>query len=77
MHRVIKKLTNKIIDLKRNIGEIYSNQIPYQNFFRRLVENKPLELPPPPANLNIKLDDARMDHFCTYHQPNHPNKTFL
>lgn len=74
-HGAIKELTNEIIDVKRNIGDNYYNQGPYQNSFRRLVENKPLELPPCPANLNVKLDDVGMDNFCTYHQANHPEKT--
>lgn len=58
IHKVIKKLTNKIINDKINNEEGYSNKKPYQNFFRRLAENKPLELPPPPTNLNFKLDDV-------------------
>lgn len=71
----MKKLTNEIIDVKRNIGEVSSNHKPYRNFFRRLAQNKPLELPHPPANLNIKLDDITHDNFCTYHQANHIDKT--
>lgn len=66
LHMVIKKFTNEIIDFKKNIGEISSNQRPYWNFFRRPVENKPLELPPPPANLDIGKDDVAMDNICTY-----------
>lgn len=76
VHRVIKKITNEIIDVKRNIGENYSTQIPYQIVFRKLVEKKPLELPPPPPNLNIELDDVGMDNFFTYHQENHSKKKF-
>ena len=67
LHRVINKLTNKIIDVRRFIGEGFSNQKPYQNLFRRLAENKPLELPPTLSNLNFELDDVAQDNFCTYH----------
>jgi hypothetical protein len=66
LHRFIKKLTNEIIDVKINISESSSNQRPYQNFFKRRIENKPFELPLPHANLNIELDDVGMDTFCTY-----------
>ena len=34
-----------------------------------------MELPPPPSNLNIKLDDVSQDNFCTYHQASHSEKT--
>ena len=74
LHRVIKKIRNKIIYVKRNISESSSNQIPYRNLFRRPVENKPLGSLPPPTNLNIKLDDVAIDNFFKYHQVNHPEK---
>jgi len=49
--RMIKYLSNDIIDMKRNIGEGTSNQRPYKPFLRRPIPHRAIE--PPPANLNL------------------------
>jgi hypothetical protein len=36
MQRMIKRLSNEVIDMKMNNGEGTSNQRPYRPFFRRL-----------------------------------------
>jgi hypothetical protein len=67
--RMVKKLSNKIIDMKRNVGEGNQGQIPYKPFFKRNPPFKAIELPP--ANLNIDLGNVASDSFCTYHHENH------
>lgn len=37
LHRFIKKLTNEIIDVEKNIGEGTSNKILFKNLFRKPV----------------------------------------
>jgi hypothetical protein len=72
LQRMIKKLSNEIVDMKRNAGEGTSNQRPYRPFFKIPPPYKAIE--PPPTNLNIDLGDVASDSFCTYHQENHSEK---
>jgi hypothetical protein len=66
---MVKKLSNEIIDMKRNAGEGNQGQRPYKPFFKRNPPFKAIE--PPPTNLNIDLGNVASDSFCTYHQENH------
>jgi hypothetical protein len=52
LQRMIKKLSNKIIDMKRSVGEGNQNKIPYKTLFNRNPPFKSIE--PPPTNLNIQ-----------------------
>jgi hypothetical protein len=71
---MVKKLSNEIIDMKRNVGEENLGQRTYKPFFKR---NPPFkEIEPPPANLNIDLGNVASDSFCTYHQENHSKRDF-
>jgi hypothetical protein len=69
---MVKKLSNEIIDMKRNVGEGNQGQRPYKPFFKRNQPFKAIE--PPPANLNIDLGNVASDSFCTYHQENHSER---
>jgi hypothetical protein len=72
LQRMVKKLSNEIIDMKRNAGEGNQGQRPYKPFFKRNQPFKAIE--PPPANLNIDLGNVASDSFCTYHQENHSER---
>jgi hypothetical protein len=72
LQHMFKKLSNDIIDMKRNEGEGNQRQRPYKPFFKR---NGPFkEIEPPPGNLNIDLGNVVSDSFCTYHQENHSER---
>jgi hypothetical protein len=72
LQRMVKKLSNEIIDMKRSAGEGNQGQRPYKPFFKRNPPFKAIE--PPPANLNIDLGNVASDSFCTYHQENHSER---
>jgi hypothetical protein len=74
LQRMVKKLSNEIVDMKRNAGEGTSNPRPYKPFFRKNPPFKALE--PPPANLNIDLGEVASDSYCNYHQEHHSEKDF-
>jgi hypothetical protein len=74
LQRMVKKLSNEIIDMKRSAGEGNQGQRPYKPFFKRNQPFKAIE--PPPANLNIDLGNVASDSFCTYHQENHSEREF-
>jgi hypothetical protein len=62
---MVKKLSNEIIDMKRNEGEGNQGQRPYKTFFKRNLSFKSIETPP--DNLNIDLGNVTSNSFCTYH----------
>jgi hypothetical protein len=71
--KLVKKLSNEVVDLINNVGEGYSKQKYFHPFFKK-IDNlpKPLETP----GLTLNLDDFGMDNLCSYHQMNHSKKTF-
>jgi hypothetical protein len=74
LQRMVKKLSNEIVDMKRNVGEGTSIPSPYKPFFRKPPPFKAIE--PPPANLNIDLGEVASDSYCNYHQEHHSEKDF-
>jgi hypothetical protein len=74
LQRMVKKLSNKIIDMKRSAGEGNRIQIPYKPFFKRNPPFKAIE--PPPSNLNIDLGNVASDSFFNYHQENQSERDF-
>ena len=72
MQRMIKCLSNEIIDIKSNVGEGTLNQRLYDPFFRIHVPPKLIE--PPLVILNIDLEGVAIYNFCNYHQANHSEK---
>jgi hypothetical protein len=74
LQHMVKKLSNKIIDMKRSAREGNQVQRPYKPFFKR---NPPFkEIEPPPANLNIDMGNVASDSLCTYHQENHSKRDY-
>ena len=69
LHRMVKQLSNEIIDLKKNSGESTSGR----GFFR-FPDKKhfPQKQHPPPKNINIQ--DYAMDNFFWAHKDNHSEK---
>jgi hypothetical protein len=74
LQRMIKKLSNEIVDMKRSAREGNQGQRPYKPFFKRNPPFKAIE--PPPANLNIDLGNVASDSFCTYHQEKHSERDY-
>jgi hypothetical protein len=72
LQRMVKKLSNDIIDMKRTSREGNQVQRSYKPFFKRNPSLKEIE--PPPANLNIDLRNVASDSLCTYHQENHSER---
>jgi hypothetical protein len=72
LQRMVNKLSNEIIDMKRSAGEGNQSQNPYKPLFKRNQPFKAIE--PPPTNLNIDLGNVVSDSFCTYHQEKHSER---
>jgi hypothetical protein len=72
LQRMVKKFSNKIIDMKRSAGEGNQGQRPYNPFFFLNLAFKSIE--PPPSNLNINLRNVASNSFYTYHQENHSER---
>jgi hypothetical protein len=72
LQRMINKLSNKIIDMKRSVGEGNQGHRPYKAFFKRNPLFKAIE--PPPSKLNIDLGNIACESFCTYHQEKHSKR---
>jgi hypothetical protein len=66
LQRMVKKLSNVIIDMKRSAGEGNQGQRPYKPFFKRTPPFKEIETPL--SNLNIDMVNVTSDSLCTYHQ---------
>jgi hypothetical protein len=74
LQRMIKKLSNDIVDMKISARESTSNQRPYRHFFKRPPPFKSIE--PSLANLNIDLRDVALNSFYSYHKKNHFENNF-
>jgi hypothetical protein len=74
LQRMVKKLSNEIIDMKRSEGEGHQGQRPYKPFFKMNLPFKEIE--PPPTNLNIDLGNVASESFYTYHQEKHSKRDF-
>jgi hypothetical protein len=66
LQRMVKKLSNEIIDMKRSAGKVTKARGPINIFSKEIHCSKRLNLPP--SNLNIDLGNIAVDSFCTYHQ---------
>jgi hypothetical protein len=74
LQRMIKKLSNKIVDMKRSVGEGNQVQRPYKPIFKRNPPFKAIE--PPPSNLNINLGNVTSDSLCMHHQEKHSKRDY-
>jgi len=71
--KLVKKLSNEVVDVKKNVGEGPSRTIPFHSFFKR-NDNHPK--PPKVPQLMLNTDTFGSDNFCSYHQQNHSEKKF-
>ena len=70
--KLVKKLSNEVVDLMKNNGEGSSKPRPFYPFFKRNDSaSKPPKVPCPTLNLY----DFGMDNFYSYHHHNHYEKT--
>ena len=70
MQRVIKQLTNEIIDLNKKTGE---GKKPFKPFFKKKTSMDTPPLIPPTSGIN--LEDCAMENFCHTHHTNHSERT--
>jgi hypothetical protein len=68
MQRVLKQITNELIDLKKRKGE---GRKPFKPFMKK----RTYSTPPIPLTSNINIEDYAMDNFCRTHHANHSEKT--
>ena len=68
MWRVIKHLTNDIIDLKKNKGE---GKKPFKPFLKKKIDFAPQILP----TSGIKLEYCAMENYCHTHHVNNSERT--
>ena len=70
IQRIIKKLTNEIIDLKKSNGE---GKKPFKPFIKKsTIIDTPPQIPP---SSGINLEEYVMEYFCHTHHANHSKKT--
>jgi hypothetical protein len=67
--KMVKKLSNEVVDLKNNVGEGSSKLQNFGPCFKK-PDNPPQLLEPPYMDFN--LDSFSNDNFFSYHQKNHP-----
>jgi len=69
LHRIIKKLTNTVIDMKRNVGEStsgnggdYNNKKPFKPFYRKKIEggHGQLAFPAPPNEGALNTEELAL-----------------
>ena len=70
MQRVIKHLTNEIIDLKKKKGE---GKKPFKPFLKKKTDSTP-QIPP---TLGINLEYYVMENYCHAQHANHSKRTCL
>ena len=68
MQRVIKQLTNEIIDLKKSKGE---GKKPFKPFLKNKIHSTP-QIPP---TSRINLEDYAMENYYRTHHTNHLERT--
>ena len=68
MQRVIKQITNKIIDLKKNKGE---GKKPFNKFIKKRTNYTP-QIPP---TSGIHIEYYAMDNYYHTHHANHSERT--
>jgi len=72
LHRIIKKLTNIVIDMKRNSrestngnGEDYNNKKSFEPFYRKKTEggHGQLALPAPPNEGILNMEERALSYY--------------
>ena len=70
MQRIIKQLTNEIIDLKKNKGE---GKKPFKPLLKKKTNMD--TSPQIPPTLGINLEDYAIENYCRTDQENHSKRT--
>ena len=70
MQRIIKQITNGIIDMKKNNGE---GKKPFNPFLKKKTNT--YTPPQVPLTLGINLEDYAMENYCQTHHANHLERT--
>ena len=68
MQRVIKLLTNELIDLKKSKGEGKKH---FKPFMKKMTDSFP-QIPP---SSGINIEDYAMENYCRTHDANHSKRT--
>jgi hypothetical protein len=71
LHRIIKKLMIEVVDLKKNIGEVFGSRNP----FKPWKKNTNQRHPSPSIIGGINFETYAIDHFRRSHHENHSEKT--
>ena len=69
MQRVLKQITNELIDLKKRKGE-------RKNHFKPFMKKRTHSTPPIPPTSGINIEYYAMDNFCCTHDVNHSERTY-
>ena len=69
MQRVLKQITNELIDLKKRKGE-------GKKLFKPFMKKRMDSAPPIPPTSSINIEDYAMDNFCHTHHTNRFERTF-
>ena len=72
MVKLVKKFSNEVVDLRKNVDEGSSRPRTFHPVFKR-NENTPR--PPEVTQIALNLDNFRKDNLFSYHQQNHSAKT--
>jgi hypothetical protein len=70
--KLVKKLYNEVVDIKKNVGEGTSKPRTFRSFLKR--QDSPPK-PPEPPHMDFNLESFNNDRLCSYHQLNHPERT--
>jgi hypothetical protein len=71
--KLVNKLSNEVVYLKRNVGESSSKPQAFRPFFKR--QDSPPK-PPETPHMDFNLYKFNNDIFCSYHQQKHLERTF-
>jgi len=72
MVKLVRKLSNEVVYLKKNVDEGYSRPITFYPFFKK-NNNPPIPPEAPQVTLNINISGKYNQY--SYHQKNHSEKT--
>ena len=70
MQRVLKQITNELIDLNKSKGE---GKKPFKPFMKNTTDSTP----PIPPTSGINIEDYSLDYICHTHHANHSERTCL
>ena len=72
--KMVQKLSNKIVDLEKD-KEASSSKKQFKPYFKKREESGQYQ-PPMYNSLFLNFNEVGLDHFCTFHQEPHSEKSF-